>query len=51
MEGDIAETPLSSLNIFSLSPEPDLAAVRRTVEKTQSACLFALDSGEESALA
>ena len=51
LEGDIAETPLSSLNIFSLSPEPDLAAVRRIVEKTQSACLFALDSGEESALA
>jgi hypothetical protein len=41
-----AETPLSFLNIFSLSPEPDQEAVLETVEMTQSACLFALAQGE-----
>ncbi len=51
LENDIAETPLSSLNIFSLPQDPDLEVVRQMVEKTQSACLFALDSGDENALA
>jgi solute carrier family 12 sodium/potassium/chloride transporter 2 len=50
LESDIAETPLSSLNIFSLPPEPDLDFVRQMVNQTQSACLFALDSGDENAL-
>jgi hypothetical protein len=50
LENDIAETPLSSLNIFSLPQDPDLEVVRQMVEKTQSACLFALDSGDENAL-
>jgi len=51
LESDIAETPLSSLNIFSLPPDPDLDFVRQMVNQTQSACLFTLDSGDENALA
>jgi solute carrier family 12 sodium/potassium/chloride transporter 2 len=50
LESDIAETHLSSLNIFSLQSEPDLDFVRQMVNQTQSACLFALDSGDENAL-
>ncbi len=43
--------PFASLHIFSLDPEPDLDLARHLMEKTGSSCLFALDSGEENALA
>jgi hypothetical protein len=41
----------ASINIFSLDVEPDFEFIRMVVEKTGSSCLFALDSGEENALA
>jgi len=43
--------PVVSLNILGLSSQPDFAMLRHLVEKTGSACLFTLDSGEENALA
>jgi len=43
--------PFASLHIFSLDPNPDLDLARRLMEKAGSSCLFALDSGEENALA
>ncbi|WP_324292263.1 amino acid permease [uncultured Methanomethylovorans sp.] len=55
LEGDIEsivqKVPQVSLNIFTLSHEPDFEFIRRMVELTGSSCLFTLDSGEENALA
>jgi hypothetical protein len=47
----LSRTPQASINIFSLDPEPDFEFIHMAVEKTGSSCLFALDSGEENALA
>ncbi|MEQ1507797.1 MAG: hypothetical protein ABMB14_36550, partial [Myxococcota bacterium] len=41
----------SDLDVFGLSPEPNLVRVRRLVDRARSTCLFVLDSGRESALA
>ena len=47
----ITKAPKASINIFSMEPDIDLEFIRNAVEKTGSSCLFALDSGEENALA
>ncbi|MDK2911571.1 MAG: solute carrier family 12 (sodium/potassium/chloride transporter), er 2 [Methanolobus sp.] len=51
MQAVLSKAPQASINIFSLEPEPDFEFIRMDVEKTGSSCLFALDSGEENALA
>ncbi|MDK2834703.1 MAG: solute carrier family 12 (sodium/potassium/chloride transporter), er 2 [Methanolobus sp.] len=51
MQAVLSKAPQASINIFSLDPEPDFEFIRMAVEKTGSSCLFALDSGEENALA
>lgn len=43
--------PAADINIFGLSPEPNLDLARQVAEYTESLCLFARDSGKESALA
>ncbi len=43
--------PSASLHVFCMSLDPDLDLARALTEKTGSSCLFALDSGEENALA
>jgi solute carrier family 12 sodium/potassium/chloride transporter 2 len=43
--------PVVSLNIFCMSDLPDFAEYRLLVRTMGSACLFALDSGRENALA
>ncbi|MGI8728175.1 MAG: hypothetical protein ACR2K6_10930 [Solirubrobacterales bacterium] len=43
--------PAADINIFGLSSEPNLDLARQVAEYTESLCLFARDSGKESALA
>lgn len=51
MQLGLQKAPQASINIFSLDPELDFEFIYMAVEKTGSSCLFALDSGEENALA
>jgi solute carrier family 12 sodium/potassium/chloride transporter 2 len=51
MEDFVEYQPMASLSIFALPSDPDLNFVRDMVKKTGTACLFTLDSGDESALA
>ncbi|MDN7023684.1 Na-K-Cl cotransporter [Methanoculleus sp. FWC-SCC1] len=46
----LGSEPQADLNIFSLTLDPDFAAIRTIVEKTRSTCLFCRDSTRESAL-
>jgi amino acid transporter len=47
----LAHAPQADVSIFGLGPRPDFAFMRRMVAETRSTCLFARDSGRESALA
>jgi amino acid transporter len=47
----LARAPQADVSIFGLGPKPDFAFMRRMVTETRSTCLFARDSGRESALA
>lgn len=51
IESSTGNAPQASINVFSMEPDVDFDFVRKTVEDTGSSCLFALDSGEENALA
>ncbi len=51
VENSLGKSPRASINIFSIEPDIDFDFVTKAVEKTGSTCLFALDSGEENALA
>jgi hypothetical protein len=51
LEEALTAAPVASLNIFSLTLESEFAPMRNLVEKARSACLFAMDSGDENALA
>ncbi|TGC11530.1 amino acid permease [Methanolobus halotolerans] len=51
IRSNISKAPQASINIFSMGPDPDFDFIRSAVERTGSSCLFALDSGEENALA
>ena len=50
-ESYVPQAPQGDVNIFGLGSESDFAFMRRMVEHTRSTCLFAQDSGTESALA
>jgi enoyl-[acyl-carrier-protein] reductase (NADH) len=41
----------ASITVFSLSNDPDLKRIRELVKQADTPCLFAMDSGNESALA
>ncbi len=47
----VRRAPQADLNIFGLLPNIDFEFPRRMVDETQSTCMFARDSGRESALA
>jgi amino acid transporter len=47
----LAHAPQADVSIFGLGTRPDFAFMRRMVAETRSTCLFARDSGRESALA
>lgn len=47
----LAHAPQADVSIFGLGPRPDFNFMRRMVVETRSTCLFARDSGRESALA
>jgi hypothetical protein len=47
----LTHAPQADVSIFGLGPRPDFAFMRRMVTETRSTCLFARDSGRESALA
>jgi hypothetical protein len=47
----VRRAPRADLNIFGLLPTIDFEFPRRMVDETQSTCMFARDSGRESALA
>ncbi|MBT8478436.1 MAG: amino acid permease, partial [Gemmatimonadetes bacterium] len=47
----LVHAPQADVSIFGLGPRPDFAFMRRMVTETRSTCLFARDSGRESALA
>ncbi len=47
----LPQAPQADVSIFGLGETLDLAFMRRMVEQTRSTCLFARDSGRESALA
>lgn len=47
----LPNAPQADLSIFGLPEEPDFEFGRMVVRETRSSCLFALDSGRESALA
>ncbi|SDF56481.1 Amino acid transporter [Methanolobus vulcani] len=51
IESSTVNAPRASINVFSMEPDIDFDFVRKAVENTGSSCLFALDSGEENALA
>ena len=46
-----ATSPQSDLDIFKLGPDTDFAFVEASMKKTRSACLYCMDSGQESMLA
>jgi hypothetical protein len=50
-EDYLPTAPQADVSIFGLSREPDFRFMRRMVDQTRSTCLFARDSGRESALA
>ncbi|MDP8931052.1 MAG: hypothetical protein M3O70_21390, partial [Actinomycetota bacterium] len=45
------DQPQPDLAVLSLPEEPDLDAIRATMRRVDISCLFAHDSGTESALA
>jgi len=45
------QAPQADISIFGLAGDLDFAFMRRMTEETRSTCLFAKDSGRESALA
>jgi hypothetical protein len=47
----LVDAPLSDVNIFGLSREPDFAFLRETVDLSRTTCIFVRDSGEENVLA
>jgi amino acid transporter len=47
----LPQAPRADVSIFGLGTTPDEAFMRRMVDETHSTCLFARDSGQESALA
>jgi amino acid transporter len=47
----VPQAPQADVNIFGLGETLDFGFMRRMVEETRSTCLFARDSGRESALA
>ena len=47
----IRRAPQADVSIFGLGHQPDFGFMRRMVAETRSTCLFARDSGLESALA
>lgn len=47
----LSRAPQADVNIFGLMRPPDFDWMRHMVETTRSSCLFARDSGRESALA
>ncbi|MEM7801438.1 MAG: amino acid permease, partial [Chloroflexota bacterium] len=47
----VASAPQADLNIFGQTSRQDFDFVRRMVDETKTTCLFARDSGRESALA
>lgn len=51
LETCLATAPQSDLDLMGLPLDVDLDYVRRSVERSRSACMFLGDSGQESALA
>ncbi|AEH60844.1 amino acid permease-associated region [Methanosalsum zhilinae DSM 4017] len=51
MESNISKAPQASINVFSTDSDIDFDFIHKTVDQTGSSCLFAMDSGEENALA
>ncbi len=47
----VRKAPQSDMDVMGLRPGPDLEFVAAMVEATRSSCIFAGDSGDESALA
>lgn len=47
----VRKAPQSDMDVMGLRPGPDLDFVAAMVEATRSSCIFAGDSGDESALA
>jgi len=47
----LPQAPQADVSVFGLGDELDFAFARRMVDETRSTCLFASDSGRESALA
>ncbi|MBD3348131.1 MAG: Na-K-Cl cotransporter [Candidatus Eisenbacteria bacterium] len=47
----VSQAPAADLNVFPMHGEPDYDKLRKLVETAGSSCLFALDSGVESAVA
>jgi len=46
----LENSPKADLHIFGVSGELDVEKMHQIVDKTQSSCLFAMDSGRENAL-
>ena len=51
LEAALRESPSADLNVVPMEDEPDFGKLRKLVEAAGSSCLFAMDSGTESALA
>ena len=51
LESALAAAPQSDLDVMRLPATADVPFLRARVVQTRSACLFASDSGQESALA
>lgn len=50
-QGIMEDAPQADLDLMGLPEEPDLDELRSYVEKTESACVFVADSGNENILA